>query len=196
MQIAYRWINRDLGKLEFVFAIIFISICLGTLVNRSLELFSIAERRLVEATVSNIRTALQLQLAIQSIKIENAINITEGMNPIKLMQSEPEDYQQYIGSGLEYVKARQISVKPITNYLGEMYDPDIETLERGNWYFDYNGNLLIYLFKHNEYFGDSADKVTELKYTVKLDYTDVDNNNLYEAGKDVLNGVSLDRIEI
>lgn len=149
MQLAYRWISRDLGRAEFVFAIIFISICLGTLINKSLHLFALAERHLVEATVVNIQTALQLQLAIQSIKNDTGImiEITEGMNPVTLMQSVPDDYEQYIGTTLAHVRAKQFSVMPLSNYLGEMFDPDIDALERGNWYFDHNGNLLILKFR-------------------------------------------------
>jgi len=192
MQLAYRWISRDLGRAEFVFSIIFISICLGTLVNKSLQLFALAERHLVEATVTNIQTALRLQSAIQSIKNNtgNMIEITEGMNPVILMQPVPDDYNQYVDTTVAYVRAKQYSVTSLSNYLGEMFDPDIESLERGNWYFDYNGNLFIYLFKHREYFGGSAGGPTELRYSVQLDYTDVDNNQVYEAGKDILRSVS------
>lgn len=197
MQIAYRWLNRDLGKAEFLFSIIFISILLGMLINKSLSLFALAERHLVEATVSNIQTALNLQSAIQSITFDadDVIEITEGMNPVKLMQSTPKDYNQYLDRKLAHVRAKQASVMPMSNYLGEMYDPDIETLERGNWYFDHYGNLLIYLFKHKEYFGD-AGTVTELAYSIQLEYSDIDNNELYEAGKDTLNSASLVKIDI
>lgn len=192
MQLAYRWISRDLGRAEFVFSIIIISIFLGTIINKSLQLFALAERNLVKASVINIQTALQLQSAIQSIRNNNGnmIEITEGMNPVTLMQAVPDNYNQYVGSNLAYVRANQISVRPITNYLGEMYDPDIDSLDRGNWYFDYNGNLFIYLLKYSEYFGDSAGGPTELRYSVQLDYTDVDNNQLYEVGKDILKSVS------
>ena len=198
MHLAYRWIARDLGRAEIIISITVISIILGTFVNKSLQLFASAERHLVEATVTNIQTALKLQSAIQSIKNNtgNMIGITEGMNPVTLMQSVPDDYEQYVGSTLAYVRAKQFSVKPLSNYLGEMFDPEIESLERGNWYFDYNGNVLVYLVKHTELFGDRAADRTELRYTVHLDYTDIDNNQRYEAEKDVLSSVSFINIDI
>jgi len=195
MQIAYRWINRDLGKLEFVFAIIFISICLSALINKSLELFSLTEKRLVEATISNIQTALQLQLAVQSFNTSNEISLREGINPVNLMQSPPGDYKKYLGSGLEYIQAKKVSIKPMPNYLGEMLDPDIESLERGNWYFDHNGKLLIYLVKHPEYLTGKSNEFKELKFTVKLDYNDVNNNQIYEPKIDTLIAVDLVNVD-
>ncbi len=197
MEIAYRWISRDLGKLELVFSIILISILLYTFVNKSLSLFSIAEKKLVEVTVINIQTALNLHSAIQSIQknTDNVVAITEGMNPIHLLQSEPNNYNQYTGSKLDYVRANQASIKPMANYLGEMLDPDIEVLERGNWYFDHNGKYFIYLIKHKELFSKNAGEPEVLKYFVRLNYNDIDNNQTYEASKDILESASFVKIE-
>lgn len=197
MNLAYRWISIELGKLEVICSIIILSIVIGIFLNKSLELFVLAERRLLEASVSNIQTALRLQTAIESLNNDiSSIKMTAGMNPLVLMQSVPDDYEQYIGSALVSIRAEQFSVKPLSNYLGEMFDPDIELLERGNWYFDRNGNLLIYLVNQNDFFGDNASKLTELRYTVQLDYIDVDNNGYYETGIDKLKSAFLVQIEI
>lgn len=195
MYLAYRWVSRNLGRTEVIFFVIIVSIVLGTGLNKTLELFAVAEKHLVEATVSNIKTALRLQTAIQSLGIPGEVKITEGMNPVILMQSMPDDYEFDISSPVANVELKQFSVKPLTNYLGEFFDPDINSLERANWYFDYNGNLLIYLIKNRDYIGDNANEPTELKYRVQLDYTDVNNNEHYEAGVDKLNSASLVRVE-
>lgn len=195
MYLAYRWVSRNLGRTEVIFFVIIVSIILGTGLNKTLELFSVAEKNLVKATVSNIKTALRLQTAIQALEVSGEIKITEGMNPIILMQSIPDDYEFNINSPVANVKLKQFSVKPLSNYLGEFYDPDINSLERGNWYFDYNGNLLIYLIKNREYLGDNANEPTELKYRVQLEYTDANNNEHYEAEVDKLNSASLVRVE-
>lgn len=192
MYLAYRWISRELGKFETICSILIISLLIGFVVNKSLQLFSLTERRLVEASVSNIKVALQLQAAIQSLgDIAGKIEITEGMNPLDLMQSVPDDYDEYIGSALVSVRAKQFSVKPLTNYLGEFTDPDINLLERGNWYFDRHDNALVYLIKQSDYFGSTATNFRELRYSVQLDYTDMDNNGHYDARIDQLKSATL-----
>lgn len=192
MYIAYRWISRDLGKGELVIAIILIGLVLGVLVDRSLQLFASAERRLVEASVTNMQTALQLQVAIQSLADNPAkIQISDGMNPVILVQSLPDDYGQYVDSDLAQVRARQFAIRPLTNYLGEFYEPDMQLLEKGNWYFDHKDKTLVYLIEHSEFFIDNESTVSALRYSVRLEYTDINKNRRYEPEIDRLDSASL-----
>ena len=196
MYIAYRWISRDLGKAETILSIILISVFLGIMVNKSLQLFALAERRLVQVSIVNMQTALRLQVAIQSLgERATSHKISEGMNPVVLVQSEPDDYEAYLGTSLDYVRARQYSIKPLNNYLGEMYDPDVDSLERGNWYFDHKGKVLVYLFEHGELFSNEQHSSSELRYRVHLRYEDLDKNRRYEYGSDRLISASLVKVD-
>jgi hypothetical protein len=187
MYIAYRWRDRTLGRGELIVAIILISLLIAIFINKSLELFALTEERLVMSSVANMNTSLQFYSVLKLAGlIESEFSAT--MNPVELMQSAASsgnisNTSPYIGIAAQFEQ-----YVPLANYLGELIDPDIEQLEKGNWYFDRQNNLLCYLPKYG------MDNGSIQKYKVFINFEDMNTNNSYDINVDRFQSIYINKV--
>jgi general secretion pathway protein G len=108
--------------IELVVVISIVAVGFGVALDRLLRYQELGERAAMEQTLAAINTALTMKFAawVTSGRPEG-IKEELGKNPVDLLSRPPQ------------------------NYLGELYSPDPELLERGNWYFDRSDKTLVYL---------------------------------------------------
>jgi len=101
----------------------------------------IAEKTAVDVSVLRIRSGLQLQLALASMKGRSLdyARWPRG-NPFELAQMFPP------------------------NYLGELDPEDLAALPAGNWYFDRRNVELVYLVNRSGHFSGGTDPVPAIRY--------------------------------
>jgi hypothetical protein len=81
------------------------------------------------------------------------------------------------------------------NYLGELEGADPATLERGNWYFDRQKKVLVYLVKHRQFFHSSLSGPPRVRWSVEIDYAVPKLSSGPGPPLDRLEGVSLKLLE-
>lgn len=114
--------KRPLTRLELALYAGLVGMAVIFFASRLLDYLELAERASMEMTVARVNSAISVHLAYEMlggrlIYVEPALR----RNPFELAKM------------------------PQTNYLGELDDPDLSTLERGNWVFDRQRAELVYL---------------------------------------------------
>ena len=65
--------------------------------------------------------------------------------------------------------------EPPHNYLGLKDDRDAGQLKKGNWYFDPNENILVYIVENTDYFETNLSGTPRIRFQVSLIYdTNID----------------------
>jgi hypothetical protein len=114
--------RRRLSRLELAVYASVVAVLLAVFLERVLYYMELAERSSMEATVSNVNSALNVMLAY------NALN------------GRPGDDR----SVAQHSPFALVTMSP-TNFHGEIDAPRLDGLERGYWVFDRSGRELIYL---------------------------------------------------
>jgi hypothetical protein len=151
--------------LDLALLIIFISILVVVFIDRVLPLRIDAERVHIESTVGALRSALGIHIAATVVKQgSSGFNQLENQNPFSL-------------------------IDPATlpsNYLGELEDPDPNTLGQGVWYFNTATGRLVYIVNFSDHVSTELTEPKRLQFAFKLDYEDMDNNGKFNPGVDNL----------
>lgn len=189
MELAPRWISRDLSRLELVIALLVMAILIGTFVNHALRVFAHAERSSVMVTVTNINNALLYHsLSLIGKNKWRELADMEYMNPMQLLRGRSDELlRSDKDAGLKISDSNS----PVGNYLGEFDGPDVSTLEHGKWYFDTSENNLIYMVNNDEYFISDMEGPARIVYQVVIDYEDVDSDGLFDPSSDEFSSVKL-----
>jgi len=114
--------RRSLTRLELGLYAALIGVAVALLADRLLDTMEIAERAAMDVTLTRINSAINVQLAADRFggrlpRIAEALQ----RNPFEVAKMSPG------------------------NFLGELEEPDLELLERGNWLFDRTRKELVYL---------------------------------------------------
>lgn len=151
---------------------VIVSILFVLAVSKLLVLRVDAERVSMESVAGNLRSALGIKVA-ESIARQNlrALVSLEGSNPMDRLAEVP------------------------ANYLGELNDPDVTTLEDGNWYFDKHSRTLVYLVRNGSFFEGGVSDPPRARFAVRLVYTDRNANGRYDADVDAVEGIRLVALE-
>lgn len=195
MELAHRWINRDLSKLELIVSILLISILIGIFIRYSLTVFAAVEKKMVERTVMNIETAINYHASIAIFKKDNlALTKILTSNPIDLMVNESEINPNLV-DGISY-KYLASSFVPPENYAGIVLDDTNNELEKGFWYFDSDDRFLFYTVINDELLKSKLPGISRLRYKMIIEHEDIDNNQYSEFNNDFLSIklVQIDRI--
>jgi hypothetical protein len=114
--------RRSLTRLELALYAALIGVAIALFADRLLDTMEIAEATAVDVTLSRINSAINVQLAADRF-IGRLPAIAEAMqrNPFEVARMSPG------------------------NFLGELEEPDLELLDRGNWLFDRTRKELVYL---------------------------------------------------
>lgn len=129
--------------LEFAVSAIVVGVLSGLLLQRLWYYQAEAEQVAVQATVSNVRSALEIKVAqgkLPGYRVDLTLLAEE--NPLNLLKAKP------------------------ANYAGELFSPADDDIGDGNWCFDRTNKSLIYLLNFKNSFGDAQTK--RLNFKVKL----------------------------
>jgi len=157
--------------LELVVVIALISTLVAVAVNRLLPYIDEAERVSVLRVEGQLRSSLMMEAAKRIVRGQFAsLPELEGSNPVKFLLEPPK------------------------NYVGERLRRDIEQVPTRRWYYEQDGHRLVYrlgapfgLPVHDESLQDPA-------FQVRIAFADANGNGIFEAQRDELYGVRLQRV--
>jgi len=197
MQLAHRWLDRNLTRLELVVALVIIVFIMGTFIRHIQRVFMQAEMSMVDTTIINLNSSLKYHAAMAVLRGDyEQLSRMNKMNPVSEIQSLQNDYEN-IKENLELV-ARTATYpvfnQPI-NYIGELVNPELDTLQKGVWYFDPGEKTLNYHPNNSSsIFGrENFNKV--IKFRVNIRYTDKNADGRNNPGNDRFLSISIDNVD-
>ena len=196
MELAHRWGDRNLTRMELVIALLILALLIGFFSHYMLTLFARAERSMMNRTVININTALNYRASMAVMRgkydvLESLLN----MNPMEEMQVSPEinDFDNRVNT-ISLVMAGSTVSTPV-NYGGVIASENFEIMEKGKWYFDQGDHLLIYTINNAEYFSTDVEGLARIRFRIKIEYSDNNANNQYDLEIDEFNSVKLQSLD-
>lgn len=173
MNLGRKWSeHRGFSLFELLVVIVIVSILMVIAISRLLALQVDAERVVMESTVGALRSALGIKVAESIVKHKIAgLPAYEGSNPMNLLAEVP------------------------ANYLGEIEGADPYVLEKGSWYFDKLAKSMVYIIDNTGYFSGGMDDPPRARFRVRLVYTDVNANGVFDNGIDSVEGLQFVALE-
>jgi prepilin-type N-terminal cleavage/methylation domain-containing protein len=164
--------NRGFSLLELVIVIVIISVLLVMAISRLLALQVDAERVTMEMVAGTLRSAIGMKVAQSIVELKVAeLSALEGSNPMAQLAETPQ------------------------NYLGERDGVDPATLEDGNWYFDRQAKVLVYLVRNKGFFTGGQPNPPRARFVLRLVYSDKNGNGVFDPGVDAIEGLRLSPVE-
>lgn len=164
--------GRGFSLLELVVVIVIISVLLVVAISRLLAIMVDAERVTMETVAGTLRSAIGMKVAESIVRHRvPELRQLEGSNPMDRLAELP------------------------TNYLGELRGADPARLADGNWYFDADARVLVYLVRHQGFFSGGQSNPARARFAVRLVYADRNGNGRYEEGVDAVEGLRLAPVE-
>ncbi len=168
----------DLGRgsagfslLELVVVIALISTLVAVAINRLLPYIDEAERVAVLRVEGQLRSTLMMEAAQRIVRGRSAsLSDLEGANPIKFLLEPPK------------------------NYVGERLRQEIEQSPARRWYYEQDRQRLVY--RLGEPFGLPVhdESVEDPAFEVRVAFADSNGNGVFEAQREELYGVRLQRV--
>jgi len=157
--------------LELVVVIALISTLVAVAVTRLLPYIDEAERVAVLRVEGQLRSSLMMEAAKRVVRGQSAsLSDLEGSNPVKFLLEPPK------------------------NYIGERLLREIEQVPTRRWYYEQDRHRLVYrlgapfgLPVHDESVEDPA-------FEVRVAFADTNGNGIFEAQREELYGVRLQRV--
>ncbi len=196
MELAHRWSDRNLTKIELVIAIFILTILIGTLSRNVLVLFSRAEQSMIASTVININTALNYgaAMAVMRGKYQELDTIAES-NPMLGMQSNIDVNTLKIKmNDIPSALVMGSNNRP-SNYGGEINAYTMDSMEKGKWYFNQDNLFLTYIVSNSEYFTSDNDNASMIQFRIKIDYADKNSNKQYDPEIDEFKSMKLHPVD-
>lgn len=158
--------------LELVVVVVIVSLLVVIVIARLLALQVHAERVAMETVLGTLRSAIGMAVAESIVRRDlQGLQALEASNPMDRLAELP------------------------SNYLGELDDPDPDSLEDGHWYFDKAAGELVYLVRNKEYFSGGDANPPRARFAVRLVYRDNDGNGQFDSGVDSIEGLRLAPLE-
>jgi prepilin-type N-terminal cleavage/methylation domain-containing protein len=157
--------------LELVVVIALIGTLVAVAMTRLLPYIDEAERVAVLRVEGQLRSTLMMEAAKRIVKGQSAsISELEGSNPIKFLLEPPK------------------------NYVGERLQREIEQAPTRRWYYVQDGRRLVY--RLGEPFGLPVhdESVEDPAFEVRVAFADSNGNGVFEAQREELYGVRLQRV--
>jgi prepilin-type N-terminal cleavage/methylation domain-containing protein len=163
---------RGFSLLELVIVIVIISVLLVMAISRLLALQVDAERVTMEMVAGTLRSAIGMKVAQSIVELKVAeLSALEGSNPMAQLAETPQ------------------------NYLGERDGVDPAALEDGNWYFDRQAKVLVYLVRNKGFFTGGQPNPPRARFALRLVYSDKNGNGVFNPGVDAIEGLRLSPVE-
>ncbi len=164
--------QRGFSLLELILVVTIISVLFVIAVDRLVILKVEAEKTAMQQVLGTLRSAMNIQVA-KHIARNNLANLSaaEGQNPMEWLSTKPE------------------------RYIGIKDEPDPSDIEGYRWYFDSYNRWLVYRVGNSDYFKSSLKGPKRARFQVILDYTDSNNNGIYDTNTEEISGLRLQNLE-
>ena len=195
MYIAHRWGDRNLTRLEYVFAILILAIMIGVFSRYALVMFARAEQSIINSTVININTALHYRAALALMRGKyQDLKLLEETNPMQELQSNISiDEPEVVINNISFTLLASSSYIS-TNYAGEINAYTMDSMEKGKWYFNQDNRSLIYVIRNSEFFSSDAEGLPLMQFEIVIDYNDKNTNGEYDPESDEFRTIKLQPI--
>ena len=197
MELAHRWGDRNLTRAELVMAILILALLIGYFSRHMFIVFGKVEKSMIDRTLININTALHYKASFSMMEGDvDAINKLVLMNPMDLMTNKivVGDFSFGQQNDNSLMDINYITSAP-SNYGGIVIDDSDPNLESGQWYFDQDDHILFFKLYNSEYFTSNIDGPARVRYKVRLDYIDQNNDNSFDHLVDKFMSVKLQAID-
>ena len=199
MELAHRWADRNLTKLELVTACLIMALLIGYAVRHMLIFFAEVERTMLTTSIVNINSALKYHAAVAIMRGDKQlISRLSEQSPFAVIQSTQGLYVQPADDLEKQLNLQVVSfITQPANYAGELFDPELSEIESGSWYFDLSDKSLNYRIRNDELFQSEPEgEGARIKLKVVIDYNDINDNDRYDADIDEYKSVSLQKVGI
>lgn len=195
MELAHRWSDRNLTRMELVITILLMALLIGSFSRYMFGVFVKAERSMVDRTVISINTALHYRASMMVMRRQyEELQLLLKINPMKELRS-PLDINDIQNKEEMMSFALSGSVISIpSNYGGEIFFEYLDTMEKKKWYFVIDNNVLLYKINNTSLFNDDK-SINYISFHIKLDYKDNNENGTFEENIDEFNSVRLQLID-
>jgi len=164
--------NRGFSLLELIIVVIIVSVLFTVAISRLLDLQVDAERVAMETVAGVLRSAIGIKVAEHIVKQDvPGLARLAGSNPMDRLAEKPG------------------------NYLGELDGVDPATLADGNWYFDRQAGVLVYLVRNTGFFRGGFDNPPRARFAIRLVYGDRNGNGTFDPGSERIEGLKLVPLE-
>lgn len=196
MELAHRWGDRNLTKLEYIFAILIFAVLIGIFSRYVLVVFSRAEQSMISSTVININTVLQYRAAFAVMRGEyHELELLRKINPMKHLQSRSDiNVLDMIAKNVPYTSIKNTVSTP-ANYGGEINSYTMESMEKGRWYFNQDNQYLIYYLNNSEFFLSNAGELPIIQFRIDIIYDDRNSNSRYDPTIDEFKTMKLQPLD-
>ena len=162
---------RGFSLLELVVVIAIIGILVAAVLVRLIPYIDEAERVSVLRVEGQLRSSLVMEAAKRIVGGESAsITDLEGSNPITLLLEPPK------------------------NYVGELHQPRDDEAPPRHWYFEQHSQRLVYRIGAPIGLPVWDEPLEDPAFAVRVAFADRDGSGTFEAGRDELYGVHLERV--
>ena len=186
-----RWTDRNLTVLELAVALLLIAVCIGIFSRQVLKLFARAESTMVNTSILNMNTAVKYHAALAALNNDlDQLAALEDINPMLLVRSPVEKIEMHEGNQDPFIARQNYSRLP-GNYIGVLEAPVPDVLPGGQWYYDNNEKMLIYLVSNSEYFYSDLGAPARIRLETHIDYEDVDADGRYNPAVDKFRSITL-----
>lgn len=196
MELAHRWSDRNLTRMELVMAVLILSVMISYFSHHMYTVFGKVEKSMIDRTLININSALKYHAAF-ALMIDDieTLNQMDSMNPMNLMTSSV-GLAENTGDdfNINFIVANNSSRTP-SNYGGAVIDDSDLSLDSGQWYFDQDDQLLFYKLSNAEFFTSDIEGPARVRFKVHLNYIDQDDNKLFNPLVDKFMSISLDAVD-
>jgi len=157
--------------LELIVVIAIVGVLLAVAANRLLPFIDEAERVAVLRVEGQLRSSLMMEAAQRIVRGRSAsLSDLEGSNPVKFLLEPPK------------------------NYIGEVKNGEIGQAPERHWYFERDRQRLVYRLGQPFGLPVRDESLQDPAFVVRVAYADANGNGVFEAARDELYGVRLQRV--
>lgn len=192
MELAHRWGDRNLTRLELVIALLILAALIGIFSRYMLLTFAKAERSMINYTVINLNSVLNLRASMAAMMNVNDLEKVFRMNPMQTFQSNLYENNNTNNSIELYAIGYNFEV---SNYGGVLVNDDPDYMEKGKWYYLQGEHILIYTVNNTELFKSNRKGLARINFELDLEYEDVNENGKFDIDSDKFQSVKYKEID-
>jgi len=197
MELAHRWNDRNLTKIELIVAVLILALLIGSFSRYGLNIFSEAEKNMVNSTVININTALNYRAAFIFMQGDvEELKRFENINPMGEIQAVIDVNNVVNEAGSISMAMLGASISIPSNYAGVISAVDTELMEKGKWYFQQEDHVLVYRLSNSEFFSSELDGPARIRFRTKIEYVDKNANGNFDPIIDEYKSVKLKSLDM